>query len=45
VKRLQETFDEDWAKTDLGKKEHKEFEKDQKLAAAPDVVVAVAASE
>ena len=31
VKRMQEIFDEDWAKTDLGKKEHKEFEKDQKL--------------
>lgn len=45
VKRLQETFDEDWAKTDFGKKEHKEFEKDQKLAAAPDVVLAVPASE
>jgi phosphatidylserine/phosphatidylglycerophosphate/cardiolipin synthase-like enzyme len=37
VKRLQETFEEDWAKTDLGKKEQKEFEKDQKLAAAKEV--------
>ena len=41
VKRLQEVFEEDWAKTDLGKKEQKEFEKDQKLAAAEDVVATV----
>jgi len=26
------SFEEDWAKTDLGKKEQKEFERDQKLA-------------
>ena len=45
VKRLQEVFDEDWAKTDLGRKEHKEFEKDQKLAVADDVVLAVPAPE
>jgi cardiolipin synthase len=45
VKRLQEVFDEDWAKTDLGRKEHKEFEKDQKLAAAEDVVLAVPAPD
>jgi phosphatidylserine/phosphatidylglycerophosphate/cardiolipin synthase-like enzyme len=31
VKRLQEVFDADWAKTELGRKEVKEFEKDQKL--------------
>ena len=37
VKRLQEVFDEDWAKTDFGKKEQKQFEKEQKLAAAQDV--------
>lgn len=41
VKRLQEVFEEDWAKTDLGKKEQKEFAKDQKLATAEDVVVEV----
>jgi phosphatidylserine/phosphatidylglycerophosphate/cardiolipin synthase-like enzyme len=38
VKRLQEVFEEDWAKTDLGKKEQKEFERDQKLEAAENVV-------
>jgi len=37
VKRLQEIFDEDWAKTDLGRKEQKEFAKEQKLAAAEGV--------
>jgi phosphatidylserine/phosphatidylglycerophosphate/cardiolipin synthase-like enzyme len=41
VKRIQETFEEDWAKTDLGKKEQKQFEKDQKLATAEDVVLQV----
>jgi phosphatidylserine/phosphatidylglycerophosphate/cardiolipin synthase-like enzyme len=39
VKRLQEVFEEDWAKTDLGKKEQKEFEKDRKLTTADDVVL------
>ena len=39
VKRLQEVFEEDWAKTDLGKKEQKEFEKEQKLATADNVAV------
>jgi phosphatidylserine/phosphatidylglycerophosphate/cardiolipin synthase-like enzyme len=43
VKRLQETFDEDWARTDLGKKEQKEFERDQKLAIADDVVLEIPA--
>ncbi len=37
VKRFQEVFEEDWARTDLGKKEQKEFVKEQKLAAADDV--------
>jgi phosphatidylserine/phosphatidylglycerophosphate/cardiolipin synthase-like enzyme len=45
IKRLQETFDDDWSKTELGKKEQKEFEKEQKLAAAEDVVLAVPAAE
>jgi len=43
VKRFQETFEEDWAKTDLGKKEQKEFERDQKLATADDVVLEIPA--
>ncbi len=37
VKRMGEVFDDDWAKTDLGKKETKHFEKEQKQA---DEVVA-----
>jgi hypothetical protein len=41
VKRLQERFEEDWAKTDLGKKEQKEFERDQKTA--DDVVLEIPA--
>jgi phosphatidylserine/phosphatidylglycerophosphate/cardiolipin synthase-like enzyme len=45
VKRLQEIFDEDWAKTQMGRKEQKEFEKDQKLAAAEDVVLTVPVAE
>jgi len=32
VKRLQEVFDEDWAKTELGRKEQKQFEKELKQA-------------
>ena len=44
VKRFQEVFEEDWAKTDLGKKEQKEFAKDQKLAATEDVVLEVPAA-
>ena len=30
VKRLQEAFEEDWAKTDLGRKEQKQFQKELK---------------
>jgi len=41
VRRLQEVFEEDWAKTELGKKEQKEFEKDRKLTTAENVVAAV----
>ena len=44
VKRFQEIFDADWAKTDLGKKEQRQFEKELKLAAADDVVLAVETS-
>jgi cardiolipin synthase len=43
VKRLHDTFEEDWAKTELGKKEQKEFEREQKLAIADDVVLEVPA--
>ena len=32
VKRMSEVFEEDWAKTELGKKETKHFEKEQKQA-------------
>jgi phosphatidylserine/phosphatidylglycerophosphate/cardiolipin synthase-like enzyme len=39
VKRLQETFDEDWAKTDLAKKEQKQLEKEQKIAVTEEVAV------
>ena len=44
VKQLQEIFDDDWAKTDHGKKEQKEFEKDLKLSTAEDVVLEVPAA-
>ena len=43
VKRLQDIFDGDWSKTDVGKKEQKEFVKDKKLATAESVVAVVAA--
>ena len=43
VKRMQEIFDGDWAKTDVGKKEQKEFVKEKKLADAEDVVAVAAA--
>ena len=43
VKRMLEIFDGDWSKTDIGKKEQKEFVKEKKLAEAEDVV-AVASS-
>lgn len=32
VKRMQEVFDEDWSKTEIGKKEQKHFAKEQKAA-------------
>ena len=41
VKRMQAVFESDWAKTDVGKKEQKEFEKAQKLAQADDVVLEI----
>ena len=36
VKRMQDVFEEDWAKTDVGRKEQKEFAKDQKLVASDE---------
>jgi phosphatidylserine/phosphatidylglycerophosphate/cardiolipin synthase-like enzyme len=41
VKRIVEIFEEDWAKTDLGKKEQKQFEKATKQAQAEDVVLEI----
>lgn len=37
VKGMQDVFEEDWAKTDVGRKEQKEFAKDQKLVASDEV--------
>jgi phosphatidylserine/phosphatidylglycerophosphate/cardiolipin synthase-like enzyme len=42
VKQMQKVFEDDWARTELGKKEQKQFEKEQKLAAAEDVSLAAA---
>jgi cardiolipin synthase len=39
VKRMQEIFEADWATTDLGKKEQKEFEKELKQAESEDTVL------
>jgi phosphatidylserine/phosphatidylglycerophosphate/cardiolipin synthase-like enzyme len=41
VKRMIEVFEEDWAKTEIGKKEQKQFEKATKLAQAEDVVLEI----
>lgn len=41
IKRMCEVFEEDWAKTELGKKEHQEFEKAMKLAQAEDLVLEI----
>ncbi len=41
VKRIQETFEEDWGKTELGKKEQKEFEKELKQADSEEVILEV----
>ena len=43
VTRRQETFEEDWAKTEIGKKEQKEFEREVKLATAEDVILEIPA--
>jgi len=41
VKRIAEIFEEDWAKTEIGKKEQKQFEKAAKQAEAGDVVLEI----
>ncbi|MBI4266356.1 MAG: hypothetical protein HY657_18435, partial [Acidobacteria bacterium] len=41
VKRMQDVFEDDWGRTDLGRKEQRQFEKDQKLATAEEIVLAV----
>jgi phosphatidylserine/phosphatidylglycerophosphate/cardiolipin synthase-like enzyme len=41
IKRVSEIFEEDWAKTDLGKKENKQFEKAHKEAADEEVVLEI----
>lgn len=41
VKRLQEVFEEDWTKTVVGRKEQKQFAKDQKLAASDEVAAVI----
>jgi hypothetical protein len=41
IKRMQEIFDADWAKTDLGRKEQKEFQKELKQAESGDIVLEV----
>lgn len=44
VKRMLEIFESDWAKTDVGQKELKEYEKEQKLAAVEAAAVVEAAA-
>jgi len=41
VQRIQQVFEEDWTNTALGRKEQKEFEKEQKQADSDEVVVEV----
>jgi cardiolipin synthase len=41
VKRLQEVFEEDWAKTELGRKEQKQFEKELKQADSEDSILEI----
>ena len=41
VKRMQEVFEDDWAKTELGKKEQKQFHKELKQAQSDEVVLEV----
>jgi phosphatidylserine/phosphatidylglycerophosphate/cardiolipin synthase-like enzyme len=41
VKRMQEVFEADWAKTDLGKKEQKQYQKELKQAESEDIVLEI----
>jgi cardiolipin synthase len=41
VKRLQDVFEEDWAKTELGRKEQKQFEKELKQADSEDIILEI----
>lgn len=41
VKRMQEIFEADWAKTDLGKKEQKQYQKELKQAESEEIVLEI----
>jgi len=41
VKRMQEIFEADWAKTDLGRKEQKQFHKELKQAESEEIVLEI----
>jgi phosphatidylserine/phosphatidylglycerophosphate/cardiolipin synthase-like enzyme len=41
VRRLQDVFEADWAKTELGKKEQKQFQKELKQAESEDIVLEI----
>ena len=41
VKRIQEVFEEDWGKTEFGRKEQKQFEKELKQADSEEVILEV----
>ena len=41
VKRMQEVFEADWAKTELGKKEQKQFHKELKQADSEEIVLEI----
>lgn len=41
VKRLQEVFEDDWLKTDLGRKEQKQFQKELKQAASEEIILEI----
>ena len=41
VKRMQEVFEADWAKTDLGRKEQKQYQKELKQANSEEIVLEI----
>ena len=41
VKRMQEVFEADWAKTDLGRKEQKQYQKELKQAQSEEIVLEI----